>query len=245
MSHSQRRKRLDNSDRGFKDNREKSHANNSTTPPKYVTFFFHLFKKNKTIQLNTHKQLFLFLCKTILIDHYNSRQKTSRQTDYTQSQPSTSTNNAITPEENFMYERNLYVTMNLVGQAVEVQVKDGTIFEGLFHTANTEKGYGVVLRLARKKDPTATSLPQPIETLVINSSDFVQMIAKDVNFVDEQLESLKEKERSEKDLFKTDKDISRARGDLRERELKPWTPDEDDVIPENLTMSYLFQFLLI
>ena len=63
-------------------------------------------------------------------------------------------------------------------------MKDGSIFEGVFHAVKPE-GYGVVLKLARKKDPTAVTLPSPIETLLIPASELVQVIARDINFVEE------------------------------------------------------------
>ncbi|KAG9454056.1 hypothetical protein H6P81_006960 [Aristolochia fimbriata] len=43
----------------------------------------------------------------------------------------------------------LFTTMCIVGLPVEVQVKDGTIYSGIFHTACVEEDYGVVLMKAR------------------------------------------------------------------------------------------------
>eukprot|EP01102_Stenamoeba_stenopodia_P008534 TRINITY_DN245_c0_g1_i3.p1 TRINITY_DN245_c0_g1~~TRINITY_DN245_c0_g1_i3.p1 ORF type:complete len:236 (+),score=70.91 TRINITY_DN245_c0_g1_i3:225-932(+) len=127
-----------------------------------------------------------------------------------------------------MFERNLYVTLNLIGHIVEVQVKDGSIFEGVFHAVKTDS-YGVVLKLARKKDPNAVTLPSPIETLLIPGSELVQVIAKDINFVEETPTEATE--------FKTDKDISRA--EFRERELVAWTPDAD--VPLNSALDNTFR----
>lgn len=70
------------------------------------------------------------------------------------------------------------------GKLVEVQVKSGEVFEGYFHTATTERGYGVVLKFAHKKEAsgeTATS-KRPTETFIIYPQDFVQLTAKEVTF---------------------------------------------------------------
>lgn len=72
-----------------------------------------------------------------------------------------------------------------------MQVKNGAIYEGIFHTANTDKGMGIILKMAKKKDAAITT--PPIHTLVIQPKDFVQLIAKDVTFdMDETLDSLED-----------------------------------------------------
>lgn len=81
-----------------------------------------------------------------------------------------------------MYDRTLWVLANLVGKTVEAQVKSGEIFEGIMHTACTDKGLGVVLKMARKKEPNSEKKSRPIDTCVIYPSDLVQIYAKDVNF---------------------------------------------------------------
>ena len=35
---------------------------------------------------------------------------------------------------------------------VEVQVKSGEYYEGILHTSCPDKGYGVILKMARKKE---------------------------------------------------------------------------------------------
>lgn len=39
----------------------------------------------------------------------------------------------------------LFTTMYIVGLPVEVHIKDGSIFSGIFHTASFDKGYGLFL----------------------------------------------------------------------------------------------------
>ncbi|KAJ0966153.1 hypothetical protein J5N97_027291 [Dioscorea zingiberensis] len=77
----------------------------------------------------------------------------------------------------------LFATMCLIGLPVEVQVTDGSIFFGVFHTARLELGYGVVLKKARKivRGRSETNLPLGafVDTLVILSADLVQVIVKD------------------------------------------------------------------
>lgn len=43
------------------------------------------------------------------------------------------------------HDRLVYVTTCLIGQQVEVQVKDGSIYSGIFHATNTEKDFGMIL----------------------------------------------------------------------------------------------------
>jgi hypothetical protein len=40
-------------------------------------------------------------------------------------------------------DRLLFMTACLIGQPVEVQVKNGSIFSGIFHATNAEKDYGL------------------------------------------------------------------------------------------------------
>jgi hypothetical protein len=137
-----------------------------------------------------------------------------------------------------MYDRTVYATMNLVGRVVQVQVKSGEVYEGIFHTACTEKGFGVVLKMARKKDSLQTPTPTvftttPVNTLIVQPKDFVQLIAKDVTF-DDSSDTLNEG-------FHTDSDISGHNGDVRERELMPWVPDgEEEELEDNLSLSNIF-----
>uniref|UniRef100_A0ACD5UF40 Uncharacterized protein n=1 Tax=Avena sativa TaxID=4498 RepID=A0ACD5UF40_AVESA len=77
----------------------------------------------------------------------------------------------------------LLATVCMVGLPVEVQVRDGSAYAGVFHTASVDGGYGVVLRKARKiangKDNANLSLGAFVDTLVVLPDDLVQVIAKD------------------------------------------------------------------
>lgn len=100
---------------------------------------------------------------------------------------------------------------------MQVHVKSGAIFEGIFHTANTEKGFGVVLKMAKKKEAGSNTFSTPTPTLIIQPKDFVQLVAKEIAF--------NELSESSED-FMTDTDIS-GHADMRERELVPWVSDGD------------------
>ncbi|KMT12721.1 hypothetical protein BVRB_4g088170 [Beta vulgaris subsp. vulgaris] len=78
----------------------------------------------------------------------------------------------------------LFTTMYIVGLPVEVHIKDGSIFSGIFHTASFDKGYGIVLKKARmiKKGTHNTNVSDSglIDTLVVLAGDLVQVVAKGV-----------------------------------------------------------------
>ncbi|XP_078175763.1 uncharacterized protein LOC144569339 isoform X2 [Carex rostrata] len=75
----------------------------------------------------------------------------------------------------------VFTMLCIVGLQVEVQVKDGSVYSGIFHSANFS--HGVVLKKARKigegKRGTNVPLESFLDTLVILSQDFVQLIVKD------------------------------------------------------------------
>ncbi|KAI8006684.1 Polyadenylate-binding protein-interacting protein 4 [Camellia lanceoleosa] len=78
----------------------------------------------------------------------------------------------------------LFTTMCIIGLPVDVHVKDGSIYSGIFHTACVENDYGVVLKKARmtKKGNCDANVASGdvIETLVVVSEDLVQVVAKGI-----------------------------------------------------------------
>ncbi|XXG79702.1 hypothetical protein AAC387_Pa09g0720 [Persea americana] len=78
----------------------------------------------------------------------------------------------------------LFTTMCMIGLPVEVQVKDGSVYSGIFHTASVDGEYGVVLKMAsmaRKGEGNANlSVGTVVDTLVVLSADLVQVVAKGV-----------------------------------------------------------------
>ncbi|KAE9456646.1 hypothetical protein C3L33_11586, partial [Rhododendron williamsianum] len=79
----------------------------------------------------------------------------------------------------------LFTTMCIIGLPVDVHVKDGSIYSGIFHTACVENDYGIVLKKARmtkKGDCDANiAIGDLIETLVVVSEDLVQVVAKGIS----------------------------------------------------------------
>ncbi|EFJ36790.1 hypothetical protein SELMODRAFT_437867 [Selaginella moellendorffii] len=137
--------------------------------------------------------------------------------------------------------------MCLVGQFVEVQLKDGSVFSGIFHTANMDKDFGVVLKMARltkeaggksgKGDAVKQAARKPpTKSLIIYAKDLVQIDAKDVSLTGEYLPNGRSREN--KNELLTDSFISQNRRDT-ERELKPWKPDSE--APRNLGLDTTFQ----
>ncbi|CAH9052497.1 unnamed protein product [Cuscuta epithymum] len=78
----------------------------------------------------------------------------------------------------------LLTTMCIVGLPVDVHVKDGSIYSGIFHTACVDNNYAIVLKKATmvkkgSKEANVTS-GNVIETLVILSEDLAQVVAKGI-----------------------------------------------------------------
>ncbi|KAF9084487.1 hypothetical protein BGX23_010486 [Mortierella sp. AD031] len=122
-----------------------------------------------------------------------------------------------------MHDRMLFLLSNMIGMTVEITVKNGSKYEGLFHTAFTEGELGIVLRLAKaisgkdKKENTPL-----INQMIVLAKDCMAIHVIGVDFVPSERAG---PERGEREGFKTDTDISRS-GDIRERDLKKWAPEE-------------------
>ncbi|EOA18648.1 hypothetical protein CARUB_v10007224mg [Capsella rubella] len=76
-------------------------------------------------------------------------------------------------------------TMCIIGLQVHVHVKDGSVFSGIFYTASLDNGFGIVLKNASiiKKGTSKANVSSGsvVETLVILSSNIVQIIAEGVS----------------------------------------------------------------
>ncbi|KAH9322101.1 hypothetical protein KI387_016740 [Taxus chinensis] len=150
--------------------------------------------------------------------------------------------------ERTRHDRFVFVTMLLIGQPVEVQVKDGSIYSGIFYTANTGKDYGIMLRMARRtkegnvkggtkdifKDSTKKS---PAKEFMIFANDLVQVIAKDIPLNGDGAGI--GRARDNRHDIVTDSFLSHGHPIELERELKPWTPDKDG--PEDVDLENTFQ----
>ncbi|KAH7284905.1 hypothetical protein KP509_33G002100 [Ceratopteris richardii] len=142
-------------------------------------------------------------------------------------------------------EHLIILTACLIGQLVEVQVKNGSIYSGIFHTASAEKDYGIVIKCARLvreasskgKNSVAKGLTtRPYKTLLIQAKDLVQISAKDVPIGTEVAQNGRVRE-NHGDII-TDSVLSHGKQGEMERELKPWTPDNDDLKDPGLDSTF-------
>ncbi|CAN8288036.1 unnamed protein product [Cochlearia groenlandica] len=125
------------------------------------------------------------------------------------------------------YNPFLYLTTCMIGHQVEVHLKDGSVYSGIFHASDTENNFGIVLKMAclisegnlrgmKSRSPLVSKPSSKIFT--IPADELVQVVAKDLPVYSN----------SEKQLeLLTDSLISQSHNVDLERELKPWVPDED------------------
>ncbi|XP_004303672.1 PREDICTED: uncharacterized protein LOC101292616 [Fragaria vesca subsp. vesca] len=132
-------------------------------------------------------------------------------------------------------DRLVFLTTCLIGHHVEVQVKNGSIYTGIFHATNADKDFGIILKMARmtkdgslrgQKSVSDSVSKAPSKTLIIPSKELVQVIAKDVTISRDGLLSEVQHEKHQELMI--DSSISQSRRGEMERELEPWIPDEDD-----------------
>ncbi|KAL5735978.1 hypothetical protein ACOSQ2_030766 [Xanthoceras sorbifolium] len=92
--------------------------------------------------------------------------------------------NRTEQDSSSLSEALLFATMCIIGLPVDVHVKDGSVYSGIFYTSSVEKDYGIVLKNAKmtKKGKSNANVANGavIETLVILSGDLVQVVAKGV-----------------------------------------------------------------
>ncbi|XP_073155061.1 uncharacterized protein [Henckelia pumila] len=78
----------------------------------------------------------------------------------------------------------LFATMSIIGMPVDVHARDGSVYSGIFYTACVDRDYAIVLKNARmiKKGNQEANvvIGSLIETLVVPSENFVQIVAKEV-----------------------------------------------------------------
>ncbi|TYI78782.1 hypothetical protein E1A91_D06G238200v1 [Gossypium mustelinum] len=131
-------------------------------------------------------------------------------------------------------DRLVYMTTCLIGHMVEVHVKNGSIYSGIFHATDAEKDFGIVLKMARLvKDGTLQGnkavaefiSKAPTKILIIPAKELVQVIAKDVAVTSNGFASELQHEKQQELLI--DSVISQSCHVGLERELEPWVPDED------------------
>ncbi|XP_030542951.1 polyadenylate-binding protein-interacting protein 4 [Rhodamnia argentea] len=105
----------------------------------------------------------------------------------------------------------LYATVCIVGLPVDVHVRNGSVYSGIFHTASVE---GVILKKARmtKKGRSNSNVASGcmIETLVILVVDLVQVIAKGVQLPADGITGTIAGDESESAIGTASHDVARA-----------------------------------
>ncbi|KAJ1407124.1 LsmAD domain, partial [Sesbania bispinosa] len=133
------------------------------------------------------------------------------------------------------HDRLVYLTTCLIGHQVEVQVKDGSIYSGIFHATNTDRDFGIILKMAHlTKDGSSQGQRSGVEfvskalskTLIIPAKELVQVIAKDIAVSRDDIPSESHYDMHQEIMV--DSVISQSRHVERGRELQRWVPDEDD-----------------
>ncbi|KAL2336468.1 hypothetical protein Fmac_010914 [Flemingia macrophylla] len=133
------------------------------------------------------------------------------------------------------HDRLVYLTTCLIGQHVEVQVKNGSIYSGIFHATNTDKDFGIILKMARltkegsfqgHRSGVEFVSKAPSKTLIIPANDLVQVIVKDLAVSRDDIPS--EFPHDTQHEIMVDSVISQSRHVEIGRELQRWIPDEDD-----------------
>ncbi|KAK1358486.1 polyadenylate-binding protein-interacting protein 3-like [Heracleum sosnowskyi] len=147
--------------------------------------------------------------------------------------PSVLTGDNVEGSANPSHERLVYLATCLIGHPVEVQVIDGSVFSGIFHSTNAD--FGIILKMARLMK-TGSSHGQlnildsvnkpPSKTLIIPARELVQVVAKDVSVTKDGLAN--EIQQVKQQEIMTDSSISQSRHVEMGRELERWVPDDDD-----------------
>ncbi|XP_039125280.1 polyadenylate-binding protein-interacting protein 3-like [Dioscorea cayenensis subsp. rotundata] len=131
------------------------------------------------------------------------------------------------------HDRLIFVMTCLIGQTVEVHLRNGSIISGIFYTSDTEKDFGIILKMARVIKDGSSKGQKPFpdivkkpHTMIIPARELVQVLAKDVPLSVDAFANGNAHDKLQ-DLM-IDSAISQSHHVEVGRELKPWTPDKDD-----------------
>ncbi|CAA7035630.1 unnamed protein product [Microthlaspi erraticum] len=153
--------------------------------------------------------------------------------------PSTAFSGEAVSSERPSRDRLVYLTTCKIGHLVEVHLKNGSVYSGIFHAADVEKDFGIILKMASLIKEGTLRGPKsryevvkkpPSKTFIIPADEVVQVVAKDLSVSSDGMLNAVQSEKQGELL--TDSSISQSSHVEQRRELKPWVPDED--VPENL-----------
>ncbi|XP_072839453.2 ataxin-2 isoform X5 [Pogona vitticeps] len=124
--------------------------------------------------------------------------------------------------------RMVHILTSVVGSKCEVQVKNGTIYEGVFKTYSCK--CDLVLDAAHRKTAESSLGPKRediIETILFKPSDFVMVHFKDMD------SSYARRVPSETDAFTDSAITAKVNGEHKEKDLEPWDGGEG-IAPDEL-----------
>ncbi|XP_010487187.1 PREDICTED: polyadenylate-binding protein-interacting protein 4-like [Camelina sativa] len=142
-------------------------------------------------------------------------------------------------------DRLVYLTTCKIGHPVEVHLKNGSMYSGIFHAADVEKDYGIILKMAclikegtlrGHKSRSEFVRKPPSKTFIIPADELVQVVAKDLSVSWNGMSNAVQSEKPGELL--TDSSISQSYHVDRERQLKPWVPDES--VPQRADLENVF-----
>ncbi|KAG2305661.1 hypothetical protein Bca52824_025409 [Brassica carinata] len=126
----------------------------------------------------------------------------------------------------------VYLTTCMIGHPVEVHLKNGSVYSGIFHAADVEKNFGIVLKMASLiKDSTLRVhrsrseffRKAPFRTFTIPADELVQVVAEDLSVSSDGTLNAVQSEKPVELL--TDSSISTSRHVDLGREVTHWEPD--------------------
>ncbi|CAA7018456.1 unnamed protein product [Microthlaspi erraticum] len=163
----------------------------------------------------------------------------------TQPMKSHSMKNSENGVDNASRDLFVYLTTCKIGHHVEVHLKNGSVYSGIFHAVDVENSFGIILKMASLiKEGTSRGMKPrgplvskpPSKTFIIPTNELVQVVAKDLPVYSNDVSNSVQ---SEKPLeLLTDSSISQSYHVDLERELKPWVPDED--VPDCSDLENVF-----